>query len=54
MDFLVEFEGGRSLFELIRLKYDLEDLLGRPVDVVAKESLNWRIRDDVTMEVCPL
>ena len=33
IDFLVELEPGRTLFDLGGLAYDLEKLLGRPVDV---------------------
>ena len=37
IDFLVEFEEGRSLFDLIRLKQELEALLGKSVDVVTEK-----------------
>lgn len=32
LDFLVDFEIGSSLFDLMHLTEDLEQLLGRPVD----------------------
>jgi len=51
IDFLVTFKEDRSLFDLIALKYDLEDLLGIKVDVVTKESLHVSIRDKVISEV---
>lgn len=35
IDFLVEFERGSSLFDLVRLKADLTDLLRQGVDVVS-------------------
>ena len=35
LDFLVEFGDGASLFDLARLEMDLEELLGRKVDVVS-------------------
>jgi hypothetical protein len=35
LDFLVEFGEGASLFDLARLEMDLEQLLGRDVDVVS-------------------
>lgn len=35
IDFLVEFESGSSLFDLVRLQRELTDLLGREVDVVS-------------------
>lgn len=50
IDFLVTFEEGRSLFDLISLKNDLEDLLNRKVDVVTKESIHWSIRDQIEDE----
>lgn len=34
IDFLVDFEKGRSLFDLIRFKLDLQELLHATVDVV--------------------
>lgn len=34
VDFLVEFEKGRTLFDLIDLRLDLRDLLGVEVDIV--------------------
>lgn len=50
IDLLVEFEEGRSLFDLIRLRDALTALLGRPVDVVTKDALHWRIKDEVLKE----
>ncbi len=47
IDFLVEFSPGRSLFDLINFKLELEDLLGRSVDIVTKKSLHPLIRDSV-------
>ncbi len=44
VDFLVEFEQGSSLFDLVRLKADLEDLLGSAVDVVSLGGLKDRDR----------
>ena len=38
-DFLVEFESGSSLFELLHLQDELRELLGRPVDVVSVAGL---------------
>ena len=34
IDLLVEIEPGRTLLDLIALEQDLEELLGRPVDVL--------------------
>ena len=54
LDFLVELEPGRSLFDLGGLQYELETLLGRPVDVVTDRGLKARIRDRVRREALPL
>ena len=47
VDFLVDLEKGRSLFDLGGLLMDLQDLLGRNVDVVTAQGLRERIRNDV-------
>ena len=47
VDFLVDMEPGRSLFDLGGLLMDLQDLLGRKVDVVTEPGLHWYIRDRV-------
>lgn len=53
VDLLVEFDKGRTLFDLARLKGALEDLLGVSVDVVTPGSLHY-IRDRVLAEALPL
>ena len=50
IDFLVTFEDGRSLFDLISLKDDLEELLDKKVDVVTEESVHWSIKDKIKNE----
>jgi predicted nucleotidyltransferase len=50
VDFLVDFETGRSLLDLAGLLVDLEDLLGHPVDVVTEPGLKARIRQRVLAE----
>jgi predicted nucleotidyltransferase len=54
IDFLVELEPGRSLLDLGGLQYDLESLLGCPVDVVTERGLKARIRDRVLREAMPV
>ncbi|MBM7616156.1 putative nucleotidyltransferase [Alkaliphilus hydrothermalis] len=51
IDFLVQFEEGRTLFDLIALKNELEGLLTLKVDVVSEESLHWNISEQVKREV---
>jgi predicted nucleotidyltransferase len=50
VDFLVDFEAGRSLLDLASLLVELEDLLGHPVDVVTEPGLKARIRQRVLAE----
>jgi predicted nucleotidyltransferase len=54
VDFLVDLEPGRSLVDLGGLLVDLEDLLGRKVDVVTEKGLHWYIRDRVLNEAVSL
>lgn len=42
VDLLVDFDPGSSLFDLIRLRRELEELLGVPVDVVSAGGLKER------------
>ncbi|MEN6301192.1 MAG: nucleotidyltransferase family protein [Armatimonadia bacterium] len=50
VDFLVDFEDEASLFDQIGLIQDLEDLLGRKVDVVEDGYVHWVIQDKVRQE----
>jgi len=54
VDFLVEMAKGRSLFDLGGLLSDLQELLGRRVDVVTERGLRERIRGRVLREALPL
>ena len=54
VDFLIEFEEGRSLLDLAGLRQDLEELLACKVDVAEPEGLHWYIRDRVLKEAVPL
>jgi len=47
LDLLVDMDAGRTLLDLVALKQDLEDLLGRRVDVVTERSLSPHLRDAV-------
>ena len=50
VDFLVNMEPGRTLFDMGGLLMDLRDLLGVNVDVVTEHGLKQRIRDRVLKE----
>ncbi len=54
IDFLVECEDNCSLFDLISLKYDLEEVLGRKIDVVTPDSVHWTLRDRILQEAKPI
>lgn len=50
VDFLVDMEIGKSLFELGGLSIELEQLFGRKVDVVTEAGLRSRIREQILKE----
>jgi predicted nucleotidyltransferase len=54
VDFLVELDPDRSLFDLAHLVIDLEDLLGCKVDVVTEDSIYWLLRRRILKEARPL
>lgn len=54
IDFLVEMEPGRSLFDLGGLLMELEQLLNTKVDIVTEKGLKERIRERVLKEALPL
>lgn len=54
IDLLVEFEPTVSLLDHASLLVELEDLLGRKVDVASDRGLKERIRDRVLREAVPL
>ncbi len=47
IDFLVEFEKGTSLLEMVGLKLDLQELLHKNVDIATPKSLSKYIRGRV-------
>lgn len=54
VDFLVEMETGRSLLDRVALIQDLEDLLGKKVDVANVKGLRDAWRDRILNEAIPL
>ncbi|MCL5959164.1 MAG: nucleotidyltransferase family protein [Chloroflexi bacterium] len=54
VDVLVDLEPGRSILDVIAIKQDLEDLLGREVDVVTEAAISPYIRDEVLKEAVTL
>ena len=54
IDFLVELEPGRTLFDLGGLSFDLEKLLGKQVDVCTVNLLRDQMRSRILAEAVPL
>lgn len=50
IDFLVDCAEDCSLFDLIALKDDLQQILNRKIDLVTPDSIHWSIRDRVLKE----
>lgn len=51
MDFLIEYKGkGKSLFDLVDLKLDLEETLGRKVDITTYRSIYSELRERILAE----
>lgn len=47
IDLLVEFEGQKSLFDLIGLELELTEFLGRKVDLLTERSISPYLRDRI-------
>ncbi|MDR1767773.1 MAG: nucleotidyltransferase domain-containing protein [Propionibacteriaceae bacterium] len=54
VDFLVDPKTGTGVLQLIGLQHDLEQLLGRPVDVIPATGLKAHLRADVLAEAIAL
>lgn len=54
LDLLIELEPERSLLDAGGFQYDVQELMGRKVDVVFPKGLHHRIRDAVLHEARPL
>lgn len=54
VDFLVDLDAGRDLFDLGSLQADLRDLLSASVDLVETTCLHLYIRERVLAESIPL
>jgi len=50
IDILIEFEGKKSLLDLVALKMDLEEVLGRGVDVVEYSTIHPLLRERILKE----
>ncbi len=54
LDLLVVMDEGRTLLDMVGLGQDLEELLGRKVDIVSEGGLSVHIRDRVLAEAIAL
>ena len=54
LDFVVRMAPGRSLLDLGGLLMDLQDLLGRRVDIVTDQGLRPSMRERVLREAVPV
>jgi uncharacterized protein len=54
VDILVDLEQGRSLLDQVGLKQELEDLLGRNVDVVVEGGISPYLEERILAEAVPL
>ena len=54
IDFLIDLDADRSLFDLGELLLGLQELLGRKVDVVTEDSIYWLLRKRILREAVPL
>ena len=54
IDLLVELPAGMGLFDLARVRSDLEELLGSPVDLVPEAGLKTGVRPAVEADLVPL
>jgi len=54
IDLLVELEPKRSLLDMISMKYEIVDLVGRKVDVVTAKGISPYLVEQITKEAVPL
>lgn len=54
LDILVDLPRGKTLLDLVHLKYTLEDTLHKKVDVVEYEGLRGRIKDYILKYQYPI
>jgi predicted nucleotidyltransferase len=54
VDFLVDMQENRSLFDLIGLQQDIENAIGRRVDVLTPNGINRYLKDRILGEAAPL
>lgn len=53
-DFLLDLDPDRSLLDIVAIKQDLEDMLGRKVDVLTEAAISPYIREQVLKQAVRL
>ena len=51
IDILVDFYKTKSLMEIGGIQYDLEEMLGRPVDLISKKNIKPALRENILSDV---
>ncbi len=54
LDLLVSMESDRSLYDLIGLQQDIEQLVGRKTDVITDKSINRYLKESILKEAVAL
>ncbi|RAU20516.1 DNA polymerase subunit beta [Paramagnetospirillum kuznetsovii] len=54
IDLLVHMDDGRSLLDMIRFTRDVQDIVGRKVDVISDGGISPYMRDRILAEARPL
>jgi predicted nucleotidyltransferase len=54
IDFLVDWSSEKTLFDRLDMKYALQKLLGRNVDVITRQGLHWAIKEKILNEAIAL
>ena len=54
IDLLIELDPERSLLDIISMKYEIEDLTGRKVDVVTTKGISPYLAEKIMKEAVPL
>lgn len=54
LDFMVELERGRSLLDLIGMAHDLEEVLGRKVEVMTRAGMKPRVLTEARRDAVPI
>ena len=54
LDLLVDLAPGTDLFDMVRIKAELEEVLGAPVDLIPRDGLKERVRAASAQDLVPL